>query len=208
MVVELSGICEFRLFYVAYLVILLALEAQEYVVFVCVQIVLTILENVVFVAHLNGVDGELVGVLLLFLERVFHLAHIFELFVLYSVCCIELPEQVGVQIGRCHCSRAQTIALQLVVADGGVHRAIEYGRFVLSDRYPACEEECQSLFHPIVYRVVAQFAHHLINRLLLLAHLGYAVFCPILLRTAGRAVVLHNAAREVQHHIRKAVFYK
>ena len=92
MVVELSGICEFGLFYVAYLVILFTLEAQEYVVFVCVQIVLTILEYVVFVAHLNGVDGELVGVLLLFLERVFHLAHIFELFVLYSVCCIELPE--------------------------------------------------------------------------------------------------------------------
>ena len=71
------------------------------------------------------VYGELVGVLFLFLERVFHLSQIFPFVVAETVCQKEASEQVRVKVGRCHSSGAQSPAFELVVAHRGVHWAVE-----------------------------------------------------------------------------------
>ena len=49
MVVELFAICQFGFSHVTNLVVVLAFEAYEEVVFVCVQIVLSILVDVVLI---------------------------------------------------------------------------------------------------------------------------------------------------------------
>ena len=124
-VVELLCVCEFCFLQVAYLVVLLALEGEEHIVLVRVKIVLSILVDVILVVQSQRVYGELVGVLSLFVERILHLSHILKLFVSKAVCYEESSEQVGVQVGRGHCSRAQTCAFQCIVADAGVHGAVK-----------------------------------------------------------------------------------
>ena len=68
MVVEFSCIGEFGLFYISYLVVALALYAQEYIVLVGVLVGVSLLEYVAFVVQAHGVNGEFVGVFFFLLE--------------------------------------------------------------------------------------------------------------------------------------------
>ena len=124
-VVELFSVCQFCLTHISYLVIILSFEAYEKIVLVGVEIVLAILVDVVFIVQAQRVYWELVGVLFLLFERVFHLAHVLPFLVAGAVRDIETSEKMRVQIGRCHCTCAQAPSLESVVAEGGVYRAVE-----------------------------------------------------------------------------------
>ena len=199
MVVELACICEFCFLHVAYLVVLVALDTQENVVLVGVQIGLSVLENVALIVCFQRVDGEFVGVFLFLLEGVFHLAHVFPTVIAQAVCNEETSEKVRVQVGRCHCSCAQSPTLKFIVAYRCVHRSIEDGRFVLPDWYPSGEEERYAFLQPIVERVVSQLFHHLLYRLFLLGNLVQAVYGPELFALLHRVVLFYNPGGAFQN---------
>ena len=72
---ELIGVSQLRLALIAYPVVLLALQAQEYVVLTGIEVMLSVLVYIRGISCFQRVNRKLIGILLLLMERIFHFSH-------------------------------------------------------------------------------------------------------------------------------------
>ena len=108
MIVVLAIVRELGFAKIANLVVFYAFEVEENVVFVGVEVCLTILVYVVLVAQTQRVYGKLVDVFFFLFEGIFQFTHIFQPLVTESIGYEEAPHEMGVEVGRGHTAYSQT----------------------------------------------------------------------------------------------------
>lgn len=144
---------------VGHLVIGLATNGKKSVVLTGELVVLPYLVHIIFMPQLERVDGKLVAVVFLFIERVLQFTSIFQFLVLESVGNIALSEQMLVEVGRCHTAHFESETLKFVP----VHECVEWPKIKLARRsgcHIAVDQHERHLLSPVEKLGPSQLGQH------------------------------------------------
>ena len=166
-----------------------SLKRKQGIVLVGVQILLSVLVYVILILQSQGVDGELVPLLLFGQERVFQTAIVFKPVVIQTINQISGSKQMRVKICGCHSSQFEPYFLHSIVADKGIYRTnVKRSPFFL-DRNKPREQQIDELLCPVVNGNITQLCKHLVDRFCLssaIVFIGFTVFSPELIVSSIR----------------------
>ena len=167
--------------------IFLSLEGQEHVILVGVHVLLTNLVDVIHILQAYRMNGELLSVIFLVDERVFHQSVIFQLAVFCAVGHVTIQEEALVESGSRGSTYTEAGTLDGITTDVGVHRTkLKLAQiFLLIGLHIARGQDRHDFLCDIKDGDGAQFLHQHLHRIFLaLSGSIRSVCCPILLRTS------------------------